>query len=153
ASLQLEARGKFVAAIVKVFGEKVENLGASMRRGSRPAKRSARRFHGVADILAIAITNLADQLAGRVEYGARIAAIGSRLLAADIHLGGLVEMARIERVAGSGLHRFGNRHRFELFLPGWLEIGTHALAATFAAIAGFLVSTKAHGRIEIIGSV
>ena len=91
AGLRLDAGGEFVAAVVEVFGEEIEDLRAAMGRGRAPAEGGAGRFDGVADILAVALADFADELAVGAEHGAGIAAIGPGLLAADIHLGGLVD--------------------------------------------------------------
>ncbi|MNY45727.1 hypothetical protein D3C86_1808490 [compost metagenome] len=102
AGLGLDASGEFVAAVVEVLGEEVEYLRAGMGCGGGPAERSAGGFHRIADILAVAVADFADQVALGAEHRAGIAAIRAGLLAADIHLGGLVEMGFVERVAGLG---------------------------------------------------
>jgi len=69
-----------------------------MRRLAGPPRRRARRLNGVADILTIAIADLADQAAARIMYRPAVARIGPGLLAADIVLG-----CAIERRQGRGL--------------------------------------------------
>ncbi len=151
--LRLDAGRELVAPIVEVFGQEIEDLGARMRGGGGPAQRCTGCLDGVADILAIAVADFADQLACRIEHGAGIAAVGAGLLAADIHLGGLVEMGFVERIGGLGLSCLGSRTRLEVLLPSRLEIGGHAFAATFTAEAALLVATKADRGIEIVGAV
>ena len=103
AGLRLDAGGEFVGAIVEVFGEEIEDLRAVVGGGGGPAERGAGGFDGVADVLAVAVADFADQRAGGAVDRAGIAGIGAGLLAADIHLGGLVDRRRVvERVGGFG---------------------------------------------------
>jgi hypothetical protein len=57
-----------------------------------------RRFHRVADILAVALTDLAEQLAVVAGDAKRVAGIRARLLAADVELGGAVELRATARI-------------------------------------------------------
>ncbi len=89
-------------AVFEVFGEEIEDLRAVVGRGRGPAEGGAGGFDGVADVLAVALADFADELAVRAVDGAGVAAVRARLLAADIHLGGLVDRRRGRR-AGCGL--------------------------------------------------
>ena len=100
-----------------------------------PAERRARGFDGVSDILAIAIADFANKLAGRIVHGTGIAAIGARLLAANIHFCGLVEMPAVEWVCRLGRGDLGGWRWLEVSFPSRLEVGTHAFTTAFAAIA------------------
>src|SRR5690606_13689716 len=93
------------------------------------------------------------QFARRAMDRTVVTAVGAGLLAADIILGGPVEMAGIERVARRGGDGFGHRLRFQRFLPAGLEIGGHALAATLAPETALLIAAEADGGVELVGAV
>src|SRR5690606_40849394 len=103
----------------------------------------------------VTLADFTDERAVRAEHGAAITAVGAGLLAADKHLGGLVEVVAVERVRRSGGGRYRRRRHGGLqgLFPFRLEVGAHPLAATFAAEAGFLVAAEADGRVEIVGAV
>ena len=91
--------------------------------------------------------------------GARIAAVGAGLLAADIHLGGAgrCRIGCIERVAAPWRvcsDAFSTcAAGFSSFSQARLQVGAHAFAAALAAEAGFLVAAEADGGVEIVGAV
>src|SRR5690606_36991484 len=86
-------------AVFEVLGEEIEDLRAVVRRGGGPAERGAGGFDGVADVLAVAVADFADQGAIGAVNGAGIAGIRAGLLAADIHLGGPVDSRFVQWVA------------------------------------------------------
>ena len=56
-----EAVGELVGARRQVLGQVVEDLRAVVRRSRRPSRLAgARRLDGVADVLAVAVADLAD---------------------------------------------------------------------------------------------
>src|SRR5689334_20359895 len=75
----------------KVLCKVVENLRAQVSGSAGPAAGRVRRLDGVADVLAVALADLAEVVAARAEDGSAVAAVGSRLLAADEELGRAVE--------------------------------------------------------------
>jgi hypothetical protein len=120
--------------------------------GGRPARRLTRRFDGVADVLAIALAHFSDESAGGRKHGAGIASIGPGLLAADVELGGTVDITGGDKVAV----RFGGRRlndRLGLGQPFRLAISRQPLTTAFTAKAGLLVAAEADAGIEQIGGV
>src|SRR5262249_38422063 len=87
---------ELVGACAQVLGDIVENLGAIVRRLRGPAGARTRRLDGVADILAVAVANFADQVATRVVDRPAVARIGPGLLAADVVLGRTVQRRSYE---------------------------------------------------------
>ena len=54
-----------------------------------------RGFNRIANILAIAVADLTNDLSIRIEHGHGVRAIGTNLLAADVHLGGAVNVREV----------------------------------------------------------
>src|SRR5690606_5080234 len=96
---------------------------------------------GVADVLAVALADLAEEAAVGGKDGAGVATVGAGLFAADVELGGAVDGGLVEggttpswfdrltmRAAGSlgggGGPRFrggcAGRRRLQRLLPAWL---------------------------------
>ncbi len=149
AALIDNAAGELAGADGEILGEIIEHLGAGMLRGGRPAFRLAGGLDGVAYVLAVAVARLADQVTGGISDFHRIAAVGARLLAADIELGRPIDRRRCRRA----LRRF-YLARDGLLLPGLgLQILESTLAAAFAAEARFAVAAKANRGIEEIGGI
>ena len=86
-----DAPRKFIPPGVQVLADEVQDLRAVVAVPHRPARfggvRGVRRLHRLADILAVAVAYLPDQLAFRAEHGLGVVPIRAHLLAADIHLG------------------------------------------------------------------
>ena len=81
---------KFRFSAAQVFRDIKENLSPGMGRSGGPASRFGGRFNRVADILAITVAHITCELSKFVKHWARIAAIGTYLLAADKVFGSLV---------------------------------------------------------------
>ena len=85
----------------EILGDVVEDLRAIVRRRAGPARsRRPRRLDGVADVLAVALADLADLLAVRTVDRAAVARVGARLLAADEELRRAVDPRPREEIAG-----------------------------------------------------
>jgi hypothetical protein len=100
-----EASGELVGAGREVLGDVIEDLRAEVPGGLRPSACVPRRLHRVADILSVADPGMAEKLAALRIDGLRIAAVGTRLLAADIHLGRAVEAGGVLRSRARGQGR------------------------------------------------
>ena len=86
----LQACGELGGAGREVLGDEVEDLRAVVGGGVGPACGGVRGLDRVADVLAVADADLAEELA-LGEDGLGVAAIRACLLAADVELGGAVE--------------------------------------------------------------
>ena len=150
-----------VAPLDHVFGNVVENLRAIVRAGvcAQPDG-AARRFHGVANIFAIAQRRLAQQLALAAVYRERVAGIRPRLLAADVLLDGAVDPGRRGGSAGSNPSSSSGasnlrclcRARRQRVQPLRRQVFEHAFASAFAPIAGFAIAAEAAGGVELVGA-
>jgi hypothetical protein len=117
--------------------------------GLRPSACVPRRLHRVADILSVADPGMAEKLAALRIDGLRIAAVGTRLLAADIHLGGAVEAGGVD-----GLGRGGRVDGFGGFEGRvGLEVGHQPLPPAFAAEAAFADPAERRGGVEEVRGV
>src|SRR5450631_3840683 len=150
-----DAPGELVAARGKVLGKVVEDLGAIMRRRRCPRLGRARGGNGITDVLAVALANLAEMPALRRQYGARIIAVGTNLLAADEQLGGPVDRrhAKSGAVGGWSRRRQCLRARFTPAPRPGFEIFVHAFAAALAAETGLAIAAEADAGVEQIGRV
>src|SRR5690606_31007094 len=100
-----DAPDELVAARGESFSEVIEDLGAIMRRRPRPPLGGARRGDRIADVLAIALSYLAEAPAFRREHRARIIAIRANLLAADEQFCRPIDRRRVETGTGAGRDR------------------------------------------------
>lgn len=77
-------------ARVQILGDEIQDLRTVVSVPHRPAllgfDHRVRGFHRVADVLAVAVAHLPDDSSLRAEHGQRVRAIGTHLLAADVHL-------------------------------------------------------------------
>src|SRR5690606_31823712 len=105
--LRLKARRKLVPTVIEVFCKEIKHLRPAMGGGRAPAQRAPRLLDGVADVLAIALADLANQLAIGPEHRPVVAAVRPRLLAANIHFRRLVEPMAVQRIGTGG--RSNNR--------------------------------------------
>ena len=83
--------GELALAGGQVLADVVEDLGAVVRRGLRPAGGLVRGLDGVADVLPVAPADLAYEGAVGRENREGVAGVGARLFAADVELGGAVD--------------------------------------------------------------
>ena len=136
-------------AVVEVLGEEVEDLRAVVGGGRAPAERGAGGFDGVADVLAVAVADFADERRRRGRGpGASSRCRGGPACRRCTSW----RCGRCRRSApSSGLARLSPRAwrrgcGLQLLLPGRLQVGAHAFLAAFAAEAGFLVAAEADAR-------
>ena len=80
--------GRVVRPRGQVLGQVVEHLRPVVRCASRPSFRLVRCFHGVPDVLPVALPHLPDPSAPSIEHRHAVVRVGPRLLPADIELGG-----------------------------------------------------------------
>ena len=126
-----------------------------MRTCAGPARRLVCRFDGVADVFAVALSNVCQPDACGAVDGAAIGAIGSGLLAANVQFGRAVNGWRTAwSQCGNGGRRNG---------AGW-QVGSsifaargqileHSLPATFSAKPGLTVATKSTSSVKLVGGV
>ena len=89
-SLGGDASGKFGSADAQIFRQVIQNLGAVVRGLAAPTTRRPCRFDRIANILAVAVGDFAQQRAIVGINRSTHAAIRPRLLATDIHFWGAV---------------------------------------------------------------
>ena len=120
-----------------------------MAGGSGPAFGGMGGLDRVADVLAVADADMTQQFAACRPDGFRIAAVGPGLLAADVKLGGAVQIRNFRVARGGncryGFQRFRRADRF--------EIGQKPFPAAFAAKARLAHTAKAGCGIEEVGRI
>ena len=97
-----DPRGELGMSGGQVFRDIVEDLSPVMAAGTGPAGLFMRGLHGIADILAAAGRNLAQQLAADAIHGLTVAAVRPGLPAADIMFGSAVDAGDRNPVRGIG---------------------------------------------------
>src|SRR5438128_7918722 len=88
----MQTLGKVLCTCGQVLGHVVQNLGAVVAARRRPtAERGPGGLDGIAQVFAVAVANFANDLAAWAINKTRVARIGPRLFAADVHLGRAVD--------------------------------------------------------------
>ena len=160
-----------VAALRKILRAIVKNLGAIVRRRFSPRLGLACRFHGVANIFAIAQRCLAQEPSlGRTHFHA-VAGVRPRLLPADVKLHRAINR-RSARV--SNTVRIGNepgcpisrvlceKWGFSVLAPASFGAclnhagsmySSKPFASALAPVPALAIATKAAGRVEHVGAI
>src|SRR5690606_30244851 len=122
-----------------------------------PASGLCRRFHRVANVLAIADPGLTYDRATLADDRIAVAAIRARLLAADIVLHRAIDAVDSDLVAtgrrGRWHEGFRNLGRGERLFPIGDKIFVHALACAFATEPAFAVAAETGSGIPHVGAV
>ena len=146
----------------EILGDVVENLPTEVAARPRPAGSGVRGLDGVADVLAVAFADFADEAAVGSDNATRVPLVGADLLAADEQFGRPVDGGNGDWGMGSGLLCRLHRHRDAAGVPFpsphssfpvRFEVLPHPLPAALAAEPGFAVAAEAGGRIEQVGAV
>ncbi|AEK62022.1 hypothetical protein CFU_2194 [Collimonas fungivorans Ter331] len=153
-----DACGEFGRAGRQVFGKVIQPLGAAVRRGVRPCGSGMRGSDRIADILAVAGADLAEQLSRGAEHGLRMLAVRPDLLAADVQLGGAVERGQARSAARLMCRRFYVRgvrgNTLATFSPGpRFKIFVAAFAAALASESRFAITAESDAGIEQVGRI
>src|SRR5690606_4798634 len=106
-------------------------------------------LHRVADVLAVADADMAEEFAFGAVDGLGVAGVRAGLFAADVHLGGAVEGVDL---GGAGSRWGGGGFQGGGFCGGF-EVGHQALPPAFAPEAGFADTAEACGGVEEVGGV
>src|SRR5882762_7304967 len=127
-----------------------------MRCRFAPAFRFARRFDGVAHVLAVAKRCFPKQTSVGGAYFDAVTRIRPRLFAANIELHGVVDLG--SRKIGGPLRRLIHRewrctHRWRTLKPGRFEIFEKPFAPTLASITALAIPTETAGGVEKICAV
>src|SRR5260370_28142188 len=134
------------ATLRQVLRHVIKNLGAIMRRGPGPARGFPRGFDRVANVLAVAPPDFADELAALTSDFHAVAGIRARLFAPDIKFYGAVDIKDRRRglrfVAPSPRGLLSGRQCLRVLEPRWVQIFQQTVPSAPAPDSAFPVTAK-----------
>ena len=148
---QGNAVGEFTFACRQILGDEVQHLRAVVRRRVCPPRSRPGRLDRVADVLAVALSDIADARARGVEHRAAVPSVGTDLLAADEQLGRAIDRRDPVAARGrTGARRLGPLGRRD-GAPAYVFV--ESLPATLTPVAALAEAAKARRGVEQVGAV